>query len=92
MEDQLATQLATAMTGAPASVYRTDGTAASTTFTVKSSDGFSETWTFGSPINVIEHRTTVQPSNVTTGETVGLAGTKSGSNLTATLMVIPNSK
>jgi len=64
----------------------------STTVTVKSSDGFTETWTFGSPINVIEHRTTVQPSNVTTGETVGLAGTKSGSNLTATLMVIPNSK
>jgi hypothetical protein len=64
----------------------------STTITVKSSDGFSQTWTFGSPIHVIEHRTTVQPSNVTTGETVGLAGTKSGSNLTATLMVIPNSK
>jgi hypothetical protein len=64
----------------------------STTITVKSTDGFTETWTFGSPIHVIEHRTTVQPSNVTTGETVGLAGTKSGSNLTATLMVIPNSK
>jgi hypothetical protein len=64
----------------------------STTVTVKSSDGFTETWTFGSPIHVIEHRTTVQPSNVATGETVGLAGTKSGSNLTATLMVIPNSK
>jgi hypothetical protein len=64
----------------------------STTVTVKSSDGFSETWTFGSPIHVIDHRTTVQPSNVTTGETIGLAGTKSGSNLTATLMVIPVSK
>jgi hypothetical protein len=61
----------------------------SSTVTVKSADGFTETWTFGSPIHVIEHRTTVQPSNVTTGETVGVAGTKSGSTLTATLLVIP---
>jgi hypothetical protein len=62
----------------------------STTITVKSADGFSETWTFGNPIHVVEHRTTVQPSNVTTGETVGLAGTKSGGNLTASLLVIPD--
>jgi len=63
----------------------------STTVTVKSTDGFTETWTFGNPIHVIEHRTTVQPSNVTTGETVGVAGTKSGGNLTASLLVIPDS-
>jgi hypothetical protein len=61
----------------------------STTVTVKSTDGFSETWTFGSPIHVVEHRTAVQPSNVTTGETVGVAGTKSAGNLTASLLVIP---
>lgn len=64
----------------------------STTVTVKSSDGVTETWTFGSPIHVVEHRTSVQPSNVTTGEQVGVAGTKSGSNLTASLLVIPGSK
>jgi hypothetical protein len=64
----------------------------STSITVRSSDGFSETWTFGSPIHVIEHRTTVQPGNVTTGATVGVAGTKSGSNLTASLLVIADSK
>jgi hypothetical protein len=62
----------------------------STTVTVKSADGFSETWTFGNPIHVVEHRTTVQPSNVTTGETVGVAGTKSNGNLTASLLVIPD--
>jgi hypothetical protein len=62
----------------------------STTVTVKSTDGFSETWTFGNPIHVVEHRTTVQPSNVTTGETVGVAGTKSGGTLTASLLVIPD--
>jgi hypothetical protein len=64
----------------------------STTVTVKSSDGFSETWTFGSPIHVIEHRTTVQPSSVAVGADVGVAGTKSGGNLTASLLVIPNGK
>jgi hypothetical protein len=64
----------------------------STSITVRSSDGFSETWTFGSPIHVIEHRTTVQPSNVTAGATVGVAGTKSGSNLTASLLVISDGK
>ena len=63
----------------------------STTVTVKSADGVSETWTFGSPIHVVEHRTSVQPSNVTTGETVGVAGTKSGGNLTASLLVISDS-
>jgi hypothetical protein len=52
----------------------------------------SETWTFGNPIHVVEHRTSVQPSNVTTGEQVGVAGTKTGGNLTASLLVIPNSK
>ena len=63
----------------------------STTITVKSSDGVSETWTFGNPIHVVEHRNSVQPSNVTTGETVGVAGTKTNGNLTASLLVIPDS-
>jgi hypothetical protein len=60
----------------------------SSTVTVKSSDGVSETWTFGSPIHVIDHRTTVQPSNVTAGAQVGVAGTRSGGTLTAALLVI----
>ncbi len=64
----------------------------STTVTVKSADGFSETWTFGNPIHVIQHRTTVQPSDVTVGTDVGVAGKKSGSTLTANLLVIPNPK
>lgn len=63
----------------------------STTVTVKSADGVTEVWTFGNPIHVVEHRTSVQPSNVTTGETVGVAGTKSNGNLTASLLVIPGS-
>ncbi len=64
----------------------------STTVTVKSSDGVTETWTFGNPIHVVEHRASVQPSNVTTGELVGVAGTKTDGNLTASLLVISNGK
>jgi hypothetical protein len=62
------------------------------TVTVKSADGFSLTWTIGTPIHVIEHRTSVQPSAVTAGAQVGVAGTKSGGTVTATLIVIPAAK
>jgi hypothetical protein len=58
------------------------------TMTVKSTDGFTLTWTFGSPIHVLEHRTTVQPSAVKVGTQLGVAGTKSGATTTATLIVI----
>jgi hypothetical protein len=64
----------------------------SSTVTVKSSDGFTQTWTFGSPIHVIEHRASVQPGNVAAGATVGIAGTKSGGTLTAALLVIAQPK
>ncbi|MEN3309870.1 MAG: hypothetical protein V7603_6072 [Micromonosporaceae bacterium] len=63
-----------------------------TTVTVRSADGFTLTWTFGHPIHVIEHRTSVQPSNVTVGEEIGVAGTKNGSTPTAQLILIPKAK
>jgi hypothetical protein len=59
------------------------------TVTVKSSDGFTQTWTFGTPIRVVEHRTTVQPSAIAVGTQIGLAGVKEGSTVTARLIVIP---
>jgi hypothetical protein len=62
-----------------------------TTVSVKCTDGFTETWTFGKPIRVIEHRTSVQPSAVAPGDKVGVAGTKAGAALTASLLVIPKS-
>jgi hypothetical protein len=61
-----------------------------TTITVKSTDGFTLTWTFGSPLRVIEHRTTIQPKDVAVGAKVGVAGVKQGSTTTANLVVIPN--
>jgi hypothetical protein len=42
--------------------------------TVKSSDGFTLTWTLGDPLRVVEHRRTIQPSDVTVGAEVGVAG------------------
>jgi hypothetical protein len=58
------------------------------TVTVKSTDGFTLTWTFGNPINVLDHRTTVQPSAVKVGTEIGVAGTKDGSTTGARLIVI----
>jgi hypothetical protein len=63
-----------------------------TSITVKSTDGFTQTWTFGSPINVIEHRTTVQPTAVKVGTEVGVAGPKENGGYTARLIVIPAAK
>jgi hypothetical protein len=60
--------------------------------TVKSADGFTQTWVFGTPFHVIERRTTIQASAVKVGATVGVAGIKNGSTVTANLLVIPNAK
>ncbi len=60
-----------------------------TTMTVKSPDGFTLTWTFGDKMRVIENRSTIQPSDVKVGETVGVAGQKVGSKENARLVIIP---
>jgi hypothetical protein len=62
------------------------------TVTVKSADGFTQTWTFGTPIHVVEHRTSVQPSAIAVGTEIGLAGSKDGGTLTARLIVVPAKK
>ena len=59
--------------------------------TVKSADGFTETWAFGSPLRVVKDRAAAQTSDVRTGVTVGVAGIKNGSTVTANLIVIPKS-
>jgi hypothetical protein len=63
-----------------------------TSVTVKSTDGFTLTWTFGTPITVIERRSQVQPSAIAVGTQVGLAGDKAGNSPSARLIVIPNKK
>lgn len=62
----------------------------STSVTVKSTDGFTLTWTLGDSTQVLEHRTKVDASAVKAGEAVGIAGVQSGSTVTARLLVIPN--
>jgi hypothetical protein len=60
--------------------------------TVKSSDGFTLTWSFGSPITVLERRTQVQPSAIAVGTQVGVAGAKGGDGQSARLIVVPGPK
>jgi hypothetical protein len=62
------------------------------TVTVKSSDGFTLTWKFGSPLHVLEHRTRIEPSAVAVGTDVGVAGVKEGDTAMARLIVVPRKK
>ncbi len=63
-----------------------------TSITVKSTDGFTLTWKFGSPLHVVEHRTQVQPSAIAVGTEVGVAGAKEGDSTVARLIVVPGRK
>jgi hypothetical protein len=58
------------------------------TVSVKSTDGFTLTWTFGNPIRVVERRNTVQPSAIKVGAQIGVAGSRDGSTTTARRVVI----
>ncbi|RLP93117.1 MULTISPECIES: hypothetical protein [unclassified Micromonospora] len=60
--------------------------------TVKSTDGFTMTWTFGDDLRVVERRATVQASDVKVGTTLGVAGAKDGDKGTARLILIPRAK
>jgi hypothetical protein len=62
------------------------------TMTVKSTDGYTVTWTFGDPIHVIEHRKAVQPSAISVGTEVGVAGPTDSTTTTARLIVVPQAK
>jgi hypothetical protein len=54
--------------------------------TVKSADGFTQTWTFGNPLHVLEHRTPVQTSAIKVGGEVGVAGAKESGGYVAKLI------
>ncbi|WP_200212366.1 hypothetical protein [Micromonospora coerulea] len=57
--------------------------------TVKSTDGFTMTWTFGDNLRVVERRTTIQSTDLKVGTTVGVAGVKDGDGGVARLVVVP---
>jgi hypothetical protein len=57
--------------------------------TVRSTDGFTLTWTFGENLRVVEHGTRVQVDRVQVGALLGVAGAKDGERSVARLIVIP---
>jgi hypothetical protein len=59
-----------------------------TTVTIKSTDGFTETWTFGDKFTVVQHRAKVATSTIKSGAQIGIAGTKTGDTSTARLAVL----
>ncbi len=60
-----------------------------TSVTVKSADGFTQTWTFGDKFTVVRDRAKLQPSDIKQGAQIGIAGTKAGDTSTARLAVLP---
>ena len=60
--------------------------------TVKSSDGFTLTWSFHPELRVIERRAAIQPSEIKAGAHIALAGPKSGDKPQARLIVLPLKK
>ncbi len=71
-------------------VQRGKVTAASATgLTVQSTDGYTVTWTYGSPLRVVANRTQADKSAVKVGEEVGVAGLKNGTADDARWVVLP---
>ncbi len=59
-----------------------------TSVTVKSSDGFTLTWTTNDKTRVAQNKAKVALSAVKVGENIGIAGLKDGNTTTARLIVI----
>jgi hypothetical protein len=60
-----------------------------TTVTVKSTDGFTETWTFGPKFTVVHDKAKVATTDIKPGAQIGIAGIKSDAGSTARLAVLP---
>ena len=59
-----------------------------TTVGVRSTDGFTLTWTFGANLRVRENLHNVGPTALKNGQTIGVAGAQNGSATDARLIVI----
>jgi hypothetical protein len=55
----------------------------STSVSVKSTDGFTATWTFGDPLRIVQDKKKVATSALKAGETVGVAGLSTAARLIA---------
>ncbi|MBB4761035.1 hypothetical protein ACFQFC_33300 [Amorphoplanes digitatis] len=58
------------------------------TVSVKSSDGFALTWTFGDKLRVVQDRKAVETAAIKTGAEVGVAGRKDGDKNVARLIAV----
>jgi hypothetical protein len=56
--------------------------------TIKSSDGYTRTWSLAPSVHVIEHRTELQPTSVKIGTDLAVAGPRDGTRLTAAVVVV----
>jgi hypothetical protein len=59
-----------------------------TTVSVKSADGFTQTWAFGDKLRVVQDRKTVAATTIKAGAEVGVAGAKDGDRTVARLVAI----
>jgi hypothetical protein len=59
-----------------------------TTVSVKSADGFSQTWTFGDKLRVVQDRKTVETAAIKQGAEIGIAGAKDGDRNVARLVAL----
>ena len=59
-----------------------------TTVSVKSADGFTQSWTFGDKLRVVQDRKTVATDAIKNGAEIGIAGAKDGDRSVARLVVI----
>jgi hypothetical protein len=59
-----------------------------TTVSVKSSDGFTQTWTLGDKLRVVQDKKTVEATAIKTGAEIGVAGAKDGDTSVARLVAI----
>jgi hypothetical protein len=55
---------------------------------VRSTDGYALTWTYGDKLRVVQNRRTVATTALKSGAEIGVAGTRTGSATTARLIVI----
>jgi len=58
------------------------------TVSVKSTDGFTQTWTFGAKLKVVQDKKAVDKSTVKAGAEVGVAGAKDGDATVARLVAV----
>jgi hypothetical protein len=60
----------------------------STSVSVKSTDGFALTWTFGDKLRVVQDKKAVQTSALKVGQEIGAAGARNGNAIDARLIAI----